>query len=525
MVKFRQLFITISIAATLVAFCAFAQTNLTQILDTITNPDGSPFNGTVVITWNGYSGSGSGTVSRLSTSARVYNGALSVLLVPTTTASPGTYYQVVYSSSNGTAQWTETWQVPPSTTALNIAAVRQTTTQGSGSGSGSGGGTTGSGGSQYATLPIAISSVTNLAGSLSSINSTLTTVQSTATALGTTVSGLRTTVSGLNSTVTTQGSTLGALNTTVTGLSNTVSGLNSTLTTQASTLGALGTTVTGQGTTLTNLSNTVSGLNSTVTNQAASISSLNTTVSGLTSTVNTKGSSLTTLSNSVGTLNTTVSGQAASITSLNSSLSSLTATVATDTSSITSVNSTVGGLATNVTNLTNLVNGLNTTVSSLSNVSSNAVFVDSEVPAGAINGSNLIFSLANPPAPAASLSLFRNGLAMTPGVDYTISGSAVSFVSASMPQAGDTLLAYYRTAGTGSATNFADGETPGGTINGTNVTFTLASAPNPAASLRLFRNGLLVAPGVEYTLTGSSITFTTARTPQSGDSLAAYYRH
>ena len=149
MVKFRPVLITILIVATLVARGAFAQTNLTQILDTITNPDGTSFNGTVVITWNGYSGSGSGTVSRLSTSARVYNGALSVLLVPTTTASPGTYYQVAYASSNGTTTWTETWQVPPSTTALTVAAVRQTSTEGTTSGSGGG---NGSGGTQYATL-------------------------------------------------------------------------------------------------------------------------------------------------------------------------------------------------------------------------------------------------------------------------------------------------------------------------------------------------------------------------------------
>src|ERR1700722_2468174 len=120
MVTFRHLLITTLVWTTLVAASAFAQPNLTQILDTVTNSDGTPFNGTVVITWNGYSGTGSGTVSRLSTSARVYNGALSVLLVPTTTASPGTYYQVVYTSSDGTTSWTETWQVPPSTTALTV---------------------------------------------------------------------------------------------------------------------------------------------------------------------------------------------------------------------------------------------------------------------------------------------------------------------------------------------------------------------------------------------------------------------
>jgi hypothetical protein len=501
MVKFRQLLITISIAATLVVSGAFAQTNLTQILDTITNPDGTLFNGTVVITWNGYSGSGSGTVSRLSTSARVYNGALSVLLVPTTTASPGTYYQAVYTSSNGTASWTETWQVPPSATALTLAAVRQTSTEGSGTTTTGGGG---SGSNQYATLPIAISSVTNLPSSLSTINTNLSTIQTNDTALTATVSGLATTVAGLNTTVSGQGTTLGTLGTTVTGLSNTVA---------------------GQGASLTSLSNTVAGLTTTVTSQAASVSSLNTTVGSLNSTVTSQGTSLSALSNTVGTLNTTVTGQGASLTNLGTSLSGLTTTVAGNTSSLTSVNSTVGGLSTNVTSLTNLVNGLNAIVNTLSAAGSTAVFVDSETPAGTINGINVAFSLTNPPAPSSSLSLYRNGLALAQGIDYTLAGSAITFTSASLPQTGDIVMAYYRMAGTGAATNFTDGETPAGTINGTNVSFTLASAPNPPASLRLVRNGLLVAPGVEYTLSGSSITFTTARTPQTGDSLAAYYRH
>jgi hypothetical protein len=371
MVKFRQLLITISIAATLVVGSALAQTNLTQILDTITNPDGTSFNGTVVITWNGYSGTGSGTVSRLSTSARVYNGALSVLLVPTTTASPGTYYQVVYTSSDATTSWTETWQVPPSTTALTIAAVRQTTTEGSGSGTSTGAGTgTGSGNAQYATLPIAMSNVTGLASSFSAIN-------------------------------------------------------------------------------------------------------------------------------------TILSGQGQSITNLTSNLS---------------------GLSTNITSLTNLVNGLNTTVSALSAGGSNVAFVDSEAPAGVINGTNVTFSLANTPAPATSLALFRNGLALTQGIDYTLAGSAITFTSATLPQPTDILLAYYRIPGTGATTNFTDNETPGGTINGVNTSFTLASAPNPSNSLRLFRNGVLLSPGGDYTLSGSAITIISA-TPQTGDSLAAYYRH
>jgi hypothetical protein len=442
MVNFRQPLITILMAATLVASSAFAQTNLTQILDTITNSDGTLFNGTVVITWNGYSDSGSGTVSRLSTSARVYNGALSVLLVPTTTASPGTYYLVVYSSSDGTTTWTETWQVPPSTTALTIADVRQTSTQGTGTGTG-----TGPGSGQYATLPISISEITDLASDLSSIDNSVSTIQASATTLGTTVTGLGDSVTALNSMVAGLGTTITGLNTTVTGLSATVSGLNST--------------------------------------------------------VGSEGLSITTLTSNLGSLTTTVAG---------------------NTSSLNSVSGTVTGLTTNVTNLTNLVNGLSATVTTLSAAGSTAVFLDDEVPAGTINGINAQFSLANTPAPALSLTLFLNGLELAQGIDYSLNGSAITFRSA-LPQTGDTLLAYYRMPGTGSAINFTDNETPGGIINGTNLAFTLASAPNPAASLRLYRNGLLLAAGSDYTLGGSAITFTSATTPRAGDSLAAYYRH
>src|ERR1700722_6370839 len=99
MVKFRHLLAAIIVCISLATICAFAQSSLTQIRDTITNPDGTPFSGMVVITWNGFSVPSGTPVSELSASAQIYNGALSVLLVPTTTATAGTYYQVVYSSS------------------------------------------------------------------------------------------------------------------------------------------------------------------------------------------------------------------------------------------------------------------------------------------------------------------------------------------------------------------------------------------------------------------------------------------
>jgi hypothetical protein len=72
---------------------------------------------------------------------------------------------------------------------------------------------------------------------------------------------------------------------------------------------------------------------------------------------------------------------------------------------------------------------------------------------------------------------------------------------------------------------FADGQTPSGTLNGANVTFTLASAPNPAVSLQLFRNGILQYATSDYTLSGATIQFLAGSVPQVGDTLVASYRH
>jgi hypothetical protein len=55
-------------------------------------------------------------------------------------------------------------------------------------------------------------------------------------------------------------------------------------------------------------------------------------------------------------------------------------------------------------------------------------------------------------------------------------------------------------------------QTPSGTIDGTNTTFTVAAF----SVLLLYRNGLLLTVGVDYTLSGSTITMTSAPLPASG---------
>jgi hypothetical protein len=72
------------------------------------------------------------------------------------------------------------------------------------------------------------------------------------------------------------------------------------------------------------------------------------------------------------------------------------------------------------------------------------LFSDNETPSGIINGLTIVFTLLAAPSPPTSLNVYLNGLRMDPGVDYTISGSTITFVPASTPQPGDVLLASYR---------------------------------------------------------------------------------
>jgi hypothetical protein len=72
---------------------------------------------------------------------------------------------------------------------------------------------------------------------------------------------------------------------------------------------------------------------------------------------------------------------------------------------------------------------------------------------------------------------------------------------------------------------FVDFETPGGVVDGSNASFTLVNTPAPAASLLLYRNGLLQQAGSDYNIqSDGSILFVPAAVPQPGDVLLASYR-
>jgi hypothetical protein len=95
-------------------------------------------------------------------------------------------------------------------------------------------------------------------------------------------------------------------------------------------------------------------------------------------------------------------------------------------------------------------------------------------------------------------------------------------------QAGDCVRADGTTGpcgdGGGSLPLMVDGETPAGAVDGINAVFGLNYGPSPMDSLRLYRNGILLKSGVDYTLTGNTITFLQEAKPETGDVLQASYR-
>jgi hypothetical protein len=66
-------------------------------------------------------------------------------------------------------------------------------------------------------------------------------------------------------------------------------------------------------------------------------------------------------------------------------------------------------------------------------------------------------------------------------------------------------------------------ETPTGTVNGVNVTFTVSQTPTSAGAFQLFLDGLLLDLTTHYTRSGVTITMVTA--PNFGQTLRAVYRY
>ncbi len=82
--------------------------------------------------------------------------------------------------------------------------------------------------------------------------------------------------------------------------------------------------------------------------------------------------------------------------------------------------------------------------SSTSSGSSGPGFIDLEVPAGLVNGANATFTLSQAPFPASSVQLYRNGILLKQGLDFTLAGNVVTFSGGSIPKQDDILSVSFR---------------------------------------------------------------------------------
>ncbi len=81
-------------------------------------------------------------------------------------------------------------------------------------------------------------------------------------------------------------------------------------------------------------------------------------------------------------------------------------------------------------------------ITAAANGSASGTIVDGEVPSGAIDTSNVTYTLAHTPSPSTSLHVYKNGIRLMLTDDYTLATATITMVSA--PVTGSTLLVDYR---------------------------------------------------------------------------------
>ncbi len=133
-------------------------------------------------------------------------------------------------------------------------------------------------------------------------------------------------------------------------------------------------------------------------------------------------------------------------------------------------------------------------------------FIDSEALSGIVDGSNGQFGVSAVPDPIASLAIYRNGILMKSGQDYSLTGTTVQFVAAATPQPGDTLLASYRTSSGDSdaGQTFSSPQVLCSGTGGSTNSLTLANIGNCAIPAGLLQPGDRVEIRFDATHSGSA---------------------
>lgn len=153
--------------------------------------------------------------------------------------------------------------------------------------------------------------------------------------------------------------------------------------------------------------------------------------------------------------------------------------------------------------------------------STNHIATFTEIPTGDKNGINKIFTLSHSPA-AETLLIFFNGQALTEDIDYTISGSSFTLLTAAPTSLTNLLAQYGYRSATPVAPSSSEIEIPAGDKNGINTDFILTHTPLPE-TLLVFKSGQTLTEDIDYTISGFTITFLIA--PIEMDNLLTKYNY
>jgi hypothetical protein len=190
--------------------------------------------------------------------------------------------------------------------------------------------------------------------------------------------------------------------------------------------------------------NQVAGLSGGLASINHDIVQVNTSIGNVQSQVTGMDSQVTLATTSISAANATISSLLARVTGNDSNILALQSAIATLAASVAENSKKIALLQTSINAIAIPSSTLVTTSVTGTPVSSQPTFVDAEVPAGDLNGVNLSFILQQSPNPQKSLLLFKNGVLLRSGGDYTINGSTLTFTLGAQPVLGDTLLANYR---------------------------------------------------------------------------------
>jgi hypothetical protein len=141
-----------------------------------------------------------------------------------------------------------------------------------------------------------------------------------------------------------------------------------------------------------------------------------------------------------------------------------------------------------------------------------------------VAGLSVVGNATNATANAANITASSDGQVLRR------SGTAIGFGALDLSSANSVVnklgVTNIATAANGvvAIVNYIVRETPAGTINGSNTTFTLASTP-VSNTEQVFVNGVLQNPGAgnDYTISTTTITFLSGAIPQTGDIVRVTY--